>query len=88
MLVYNRPEKYFPERDEILERQGAARPHWYVMCIHLNLTSHFKIKVDRQLLLEHSPEEDCHRRSLNLFEKSDLHLPGIEGETNTGRNSN
>ena len=45
MLVYNRPEKYFPERDEILERQGATRPHWYVMCIVLNCTSHFKIKV-------------------------------------------
>ena len=45
MLVYNRPEKYFPERDEILERQGAVRPHWYVMCIVLNRTSHFKIKV-------------------------------------------
>ena len=45
MLVYNRPEKYFPERDEILERQGATRPHWYVMCIVLHPTSHFKIKV-------------------------------------------
>ena len=45
MLVYNRPEKYFPERDEILERQGAARPHWYVMCIHLHPTFQFKIKV-------------------------------------------
>ena len=45
MLVYNRPEKYFPERDEILERQGAARPHWYVICIVLHPSSHFKIKV-------------------------------------------
>ena len=45
MLVYNRPEKYFPERDEILERQGATRPHWYVMCIVLNPTSQFKIRV-------------------------------------------
>ena len=45
MLVYNRPEKYFPERDEILERQGAPRPHWYVICIVLNPSSHFKIRV-------------------------------------------
>ena len=45
MLVYNRPEKYFPERDEILERQGATRPHWYVICIVLHPSSHFKIKV-------------------------------------------
>ena len=45
MLVFNRPEKYFPERDEILERQGAARPHWYVICIVLHPSSQFKIKV-------------------------------------------
>ena len=45
MLVYNRPEKYFPERDEILERQGAPRPHCFVICIVLHPTSHFKIRV-------------------------------------------
>ena len=44
-MIYNRPKKYFPERDEILKRHEAARRHWYVICIVLHPSSNFKIKV-------------------------------------------
>ena len=45
LLIYNRPKKYFPERDEILKSHEATRPHWYVICILLHPYSQFKIKV-------------------------------------------
>ena len=43
ILIYNRPAKYFPERDRNL--QNAVRPHWYTMCITFHSSSGFKIKV-------------------------------------------
>ena len=43
ILIYNRPETYFPERDKIL--QDAVRPHWYTICITFLTSAGFKIKV-------------------------------------------
>lgn len=43
ILIYNRPEEYLDERDEML--RGAIRPHWFTICITFHNSANFKIKV-------------------------------------------
>ena len=69
IIIYNRPEKYFPQRDSMLK--NVPKPHWFVICITFKTSSLFKIK-----LIDSWHERNMKQKE-NVMEEAGLYITTI-----------
>ena len=69
IIIYNRPENYFPQRDSML--QNVPKPHWFVICITFKTSSLFKIK-----LIDSWYERNMKQKE-NVMEEAGLYITTI-----------